>query len=70
VPRQPCAHARLIERLASIIGCLLEHVEASHHARELVHADCQVCLDVRSACDLLDELVTGPLDSCCMDAPV
>lgn len=52
-----CAHAPLIERCMSVIGCLLEHVEASEHSRDLPHADCQACLDVRSANDLLDALV-------------
>lgn len=54
-----CPAARNIERLISVVGCLLEYVEAREHTRELVHPDCQACLDVRSATDLLDELAAA-----------
>jgi hypothetical protein len=49
-----------LERLISVIGCLLEHIEGDGHTRALVHPDCQACLDVRSANELLDELTAHP----------
>ena len=66
---QSCTHARLIERLISVIGCLLEHVEGNEHTRELAHPDCQACLDVRSANELLDEFTGATADPDRQGAP-
>lgn len=39
-----------IENLRSVIGCLLDFVESQHDG---AHAECQVCLDVKSAREVL-----------------
>jgi hypothetical protein len=55
-----CPDVPDLERLISVVGCLLEHIEGDGHTHALVHPDCQACLDVRSANELLDELTAQP----------